>query len=93
MVLRCLSPSARRSISSSSRRAISILVDPPDERGRRQTTNAFVIYVAATALVLWADATGRLIPWREVPWPLVAAAAMTLAAYTVYLFRRASIGR
>lgn len=62
-------------------------VDPPDERGRRQTTNAFVIYVAATALVLWAAVTDQLVPWREVPWPLVAAAAITLAAYTGYLFR------
>jgi hypothetical protein len=63
------------------------LVDPPDERGRRQTTNAFVIYVAVTALVLWAAVTNRLTPWDEVPWPLLAAAAVTLAAYTVYLLR------
>ena len=60
-------------------------VDPPDERGRRQTTNAFVIYVAATALVVWASVTDQLIPWRDVPWPLVAAAAITFAAYTVHL--------
>jgi hypothetical protein len=61
------------------------VVDPPDEQGRRQTTNAFVIYVAVTALVVWAAVTDRLIPWRDVPWPLIAAAAVTVAAYSVYL--------
>lgn len=61
------------------------LVDPPDERGRRQTTNAFVIYVVATALVLWAAVTGRLVSWDEVPWPLLAAAVVTVTAYAVYL--------
>ena len=28
--------------------------DPPDARGRQQSTNAFVVYCAATAFVLWA---------------------------------------
>lgn len=40
--------------------------DPPDPRGRRQSTNAFVVYAAATAFVLWAALTGRLVPWKEV---------------------------
>lgn len=39
--------------------------DPPDEDGRRQTTNAFFIYSAATAIVGWALFTGRLTPWQE----------------------------
>ncbi len=45
------------------------VVDPPDEQGRRQTTNAFVIYVAATTLVVWAAVLDRLVSWRDVPWP------------------------
>ena len=42
--------------------------DPPDATGRRQSTKAFVVYGAATALVLWASATGRLAHWQDVPW-------------------------
>jgi hypothetical protein len=34
--------------------------DPPDEAGRRRSINAFVLYAAATAYVIWADATGHL---------------------------------
>jgi hypothetical protein len=58
--------------------------EPPDARGRRQSTNAFVLYSAATAFVLWAYCTGRLIGWREVPWPVLAGAAAAVAAYAVY---------
>jgi hypothetical protein len=59
--------------------------DPPDPRGRRQSTNAFVVYSAATAFVLWADYTGRLIAWREAPPPLLAVAAAAVAAQLVYV--------
>ncbi len=35
------------------------VADPPDARGRQQTTNAFVIFSAATAFVVWAAYRGR----------------------------------
>jgi hypothetical protein len=66
--------------------------DPPDPRGRRQSTNAFVLYTAATAFVLWAGLTGRLVPWRDVPWPLLAlagAAVAAHAAHTIWLLAKA----
>jgi hypothetical protein len=61
--------------------------DPPDPTGRRQTTNAFVLYSAATLLVCWAALTGRLLPWQEVPWPWLAAGAAGIAALTGYAVR------
>ena len=66
--------------------------DPPDPRGRRQSTNAFVVYTAATAFVLWAALTGRLLPWKEVPWPLLAMAGTAVAAHvahTIWLLAKA----
>jgi hypothetical protein len=66
--------------------------DPPDPQGRRQSTNAFVVYTAATAFVLWAALTGRLVPWRDVPWPLLALAGATVAAHvahTIWLLAKA----
>lgn len=68
------------------------VADPPDARGRRQTVNAFIVYAAATAFVLWALATGRLVNWRELPWPLPAAAATALLGgigQVAYLLGRA----
>jgi hypothetical protein len=65
--------------------------DPPDAAGRQQSTNAFVIYTAATALVLWAAARGRLASWEHVPWAIIAiavAAAAAHAAYTVWMFAK-----
>jgi hypothetical protein len=59
--------------------------DPPDAKGRRQTTNAFVIYTAATAFVVWASWTGRLAPWQELPWPLLALAGAAVAAHAGYV--------
>lgn len=58
--------------------------DPPDPNGRRQTTNAFVIYAAATALVIWADFSGRLKSWEQVPAPLLALAAAAVLAHVAY---------
>ena len=55
--------------------------DPPDPGGRRQSTNAFVVYTAATAFVLWAAYMGRLLSWRDVPWPLLVIAAAAIIAY------------
>lgn len=37
--------------------------DDADKRGRQQTKNAFVIYLAATAFVLWLAGQGYLRPW------------------------------
>jgi hypothetical protein len=61
------------------------LHDPPDARGRRQTVNAFIVYSAATAFVLWALAAGRLMPWRELPWPLAAVAAAAVIGWLAYV--------
>ena len=58
--------------------------DPPDAAGRKQTTNAFVIYLAATAFVLWAHATGRLVDWHMLPWPLVPVAVCAIGAFAGY---------
>lgn len=61
------------------------LYDPPDARGRRQTVNAFVVYSAATAFVLWALATGRLLYWRELSWPVAAVAAAAVLGWVAYV--------
>jgi hypothetical protein len=66
-------------------------IDPPDPAGRRQTTNAFVIYTAATAFVCWAALTGGLLSLQDVPWPWLAAAGAAtaaLAAYTAWMYAR-----
>jgi hypothetical protein len=55
--------------------------DPPDPDGRRRSYNAFVIYLAATAFVVWAYLTGRLLDWRAVPWQLLALFAAVVAGY------------
>lgn len=58
--------------------------DPPDPTGRRQTTNAFFIYVAATLLVIWASAA-HLTPLDSLhPW-LNGAVWLALAAYTGFM--------
>lgn len=61
------------------------VAEPPDAAGRRQTTNAFVIYAAATAFVLWALSEGRLTSWREAGWPLLALFAAVVAAHIGYV--------
>lgn len=54
--------------------------DDDDARGRRLTKNAFVVYLAAAAFVVWLAARGLLRPWSA-PWlSLVADAAIVLAA-------------
>ena len=42
--------------------------DPPSAQGRRQTTNAFVLFCAATAFVAWAAWRGRLTPLEAATW-------------------------
>lgn len=59
--------------------------DPPDETGRRQSLNAFVIYLAATAFVVWAAGDGRLSRMTDVAWPLLAIPAAMVVAHVVYV--------
>lgn len=61
------------------------VVEPPDPTGRRQSTNAFVIYLAATAFVVWAAARGKLIAWQDADGPLLAAPAVLVAVHIGYL--------
>lgn len=63
--------------------------DPPDETGRRQSLNAFVLYLMATAGVVWAASAGRLAGVTEVSWPLVAAPAAMVAVHVIYILRGA----
>lgn len=54
--------------------------EPPDPAGRRGTRNAFLIYLTATAFVVWAAAAGHLRWPGEDPWP-AAIACVAIAAY------------
>ena len=53
--------------------------DEDDARGRRQTKNAFVIYLAATAFVLWLAVQGQLRSW-DVPLLTIAIDVAIVAA-------------
>ena len=64
--------------------------DPPDPTGRRQTTNAFVIYAAVTALVVWAAQRGLLFEWREISMPLLAFAGVAFAAHVLHVLKALS---
>jgi hypothetical protein len=72
--------------------------DPPDAQGRRQTTNAFALYAAATAFILWAAWRGRLTSFADastVEFTAVGAALILYAAYvarTLWWQPRASRG-
>jgi hypothetical protein len=59
--------------------------DPPDAQGRQQTTNAFVIYAAATAFILWAAYRGRLAGFGETSTPALVAVAAALVLYAGYV--------
>jgi hypothetical protein len=59
--------------------------DPPDAHGRQQTTNAFVIYAAATAFILWAAYRGRLASIGEISTPVLVAVGAALVLYAGYL--------
>lgn len=57
--------------------------DDDDARGRRQTKNAFVVCLAATAFVFWLAVQGRLRPW-DVPLQTMAIdVAVVVAAVVV----------
>jgi hypothetical protein len=59
--------------------------DPPDAKGRQQTTNAFFVYSAATAFVVWCYANTQLRPWSDVGWPILALAGAIVAAHIAYI--------
>ena len=59
----------------------------PDVGGRRASTNAFVIYSAATAFILWAAYRGRLLTIEEASTPALVAAGAGLLLYAGYLVR------
>ena len=61
--------------------------DPPDANGRRQTTNAFVIFTATTAFIVWAAYRGRLVHVQDASTPVLVAVATALLLYTGYVAR------
>ncbi|MDX2204093.1 MAG: hypothetical protein NW223_15185 [Hyphomicrobiaceae bacterium] len=59
-------------------------VDAPGDAasgGRRQSTNALVLYAAMTALVVWSHHKGRLQDWSEMDDAVRIAAALGLAGF------------
>lgn len=58
------------------------LEDDDDARGRRQTKNAFVVYLAATAFVVWLGVQGQLRSW-DVPLLTIAIDAAVVVAVAV----------
>lgn len=61
--------------------------EPPDATGRRQSTNAFVIYLVVTALVVWAFGDGRLMSVGEASWPVLVIPAVLVAALLAYVWK------
>ena len=61
--------------------------EPPDPLGRRRSINAFVLYCAATAFVVWAAYVGRLIPIPEASGWLLGAAAAAITLHVGYIAR------
>ncbi len=59
--------------------------DPPVGTGRQQTINAFVLYLAATAFVLWATHSGRLLDVDQMSPLLLATAGVGTAAFFSYV--------
>lgn len=64
--------------------------DPPDEIGRRQTTNAFVVYLIATAAVVWAFGAGYLSSADEVSCPVLIVPAAIVGTHIAYILRHVS---
>ena len=58
--------------------------DPPDPQGRRQTTNAFFIYLGATLIVIWASGT-YLTPASELHPVLNGIAWIALVLFALYM--------
>jgi hypothetical protein len=61
--------------------------EPPDPLGRRRSINAFVLYCAATAFVVWAAYTGRLVPLANASGVLLGAATAAIALHVGYIVR------
>jgi hypothetical protein len=60
--------------------------DEADRKGRQQTINAFVIYTAVTAFIIWLGYTGGLRPWpRDAEGFLIELIAPAMAALACYL--------
>lgn len=63
-------------------------VDEPDDDaspGRRQSTNALVLYAAMTTLIAWAAQMDRLRAWPDLDDVVKMAAAVALAAFAAHL--------
>jgi len=60
-------------------------VDPPDPAGRRRSTNAFLVYLLATAIVLWAQSDDRLLHWDEASRPALLLPSAVVAAHVAYV--------
>ncbi len=61
--------------------------DGADPAGRRGSVNAFAIYLAATAVVLWALSAGKLTRVSDAGWPVLALSAALIAAYVADVAR------
>ena len=59
----------------------------PDADGRRATSNALVLYAAATAFILWAAYRGRLVGVEQASTPALIAVAAALLLYAGYVAR------
>jgi hypothetical protein len=64
--------------------------EAPDAAGRRQTINAFVIYLASTAFVVWGYLNGKLLTVSQSSWPALALPAALVVAHIVYVLRTLS---
>ncbi len=63
------------------------VAEPPEPDARRRTINAFVIYCAATAFVIWAAYTGRLVPVTDAAGWLLGAGIAAIALHVGYIAR------
>jgi len=61
------------------------VADAPSPSGRRQSQNAFSIYLLASAIVVWAARDQRLLDWPDVPGPLLVVAALGMTAHVAYV--------
>jgi hypothetical protein len=65
-------------------------VDPPEPTGRRQTTNAFFFYAAATAFVMWAWHRGVLVDTARLSPPFGLAALSFFVLHAAWAIRTAT---
>lgn len=61
--------------------------DPPDAQGRSKTTNAFYVYLVATALVAFAASSGRLRGLDKIPSAELYIGLAAVAAYATMVGR------